>query len=173
MFERTALALLVVITFFAAPVYAQEGAISFKNEFPDPSLTGPPISFVSKLSADEESAVVESTGVGEVSFTLERPTQRLSWRLRYSGLSSPATSISIHGPGTPGVNAGVLFDLAPKGVPKGTAGETQGFVKLTEGELSYLLMDRMYVNIVTEKHTDGEIRGEIDRIRSNPLTAKR
>ena len=30
-------------------------------------------------------------------------------------------------------------------------------------------MDRMYVNIMTEKFKEGEIRGEIERIRSGPV----
>ena len=167
----TALVLLCGTVPTIAPAFAQdglEGAISFRNRFPDPSLTGPPIHFTAKLSADEESSVVESPGAGEMSFVLDRRAMKLSWKMTFTGLTSPAVSAGIHGPGTPGVNSGVLFDLAPKGLKRGTKGVTEGSVTLTDGELSYLLMDRMYVNIMTEKFKEGEIRGEIERIRSGP-----
>jgi hypothetical protein len=122
---------------------------------------GPPITFYADLSADEESAVTESPGTGHVAFTLDRKTLRLSWKLTYTALTSPPTSASIHGPQTPGGNAGVVVDLAPKGVKNPLEGSTI----LTEGALEYLLTGRLYVNVFTTKYKEGELRGQIMRRR--------
>jgi hypothetical protein len=143
-----------------------EGAISFTHKHEDPSLNGPPITFIADLSADEQSAVVHSPGSGKAEFTLDRQTLKLSWKLNFSGLTSPALGAAIHGPGTPGVNAGVMFDLAPKGLARSTSGQTTGSVVLTDGELKYLLMGWMYVNVTSEKYKDGELRGTLKRVRA-------
>jgi hypothetical protein len=36
---------------------------------------------------------------------------------------------------------------------------------LADGQLKYLLNSRMYVNITTGKYRDGEIRGQLQRMR--------
>ncbi len=148
-----------------------EGAISYTHNYPDPSLNGPPIAFAAHLSADEQPAVVISPGVGTVDFTIERETMTLSWKLKFSGLTSPTTGANIHGPGRPGVNAGALYDLAPEGLSKKTSGEAEGSVILTDGDLINLLMGRMYVNITSEEYEDGELRATIRRLRSVPVAA--
>lgn len=127
----------------------------------DPSLGGPPIKFKATLSADEQSAPTESPGSGVVDFVLERSTQELSWTLVFDNLTSQVTGAHIHGPQTPGGNAGVLIDLAPEG-PKSPA---QGSLVLNDGLLEYLLTGRMYVNVHSTKYPVGELRGQIMRLR--------
>lgn len=127
----------------------------------DPSLSGPPIKFLAALSADEQSAPTESPGTGTVEFVLDRPTQELSWTMVFEDLTSTATGAHIHGPQTPGGNAGVLIDLAPEGLKSPVTGS---FV-LNDGLLEYLLTGRMYVNIHSTKYPVGELRGQIMRQR--------
>jgi hypothetical protein len=122
---------------------------------------GPPIIFYADLSADEESAVTESPGVGRVNFTLERDTLKFTWVLMYRDLTSPPTGAHVHGPQTPGGEAAVLFNMAPDGV----ASPTSGSKMLNEGELAYLMSDRIYVNLHTEKYPAGELRGSIRKQR--------
>lgn len=129
---------------------------------PDPAdIKGPPITFYADLSADEESAVTESPGVGRVDFTLDRATLKLSWLVSFKDLTSTATGVHIHGPQTPGGEAGILIDLAPKGVKAGVTGE----IVLNDGWLSYLVQDRMYVNLHTTRYPGGELRGSIRKAR--------
>ena len=118
---------------------------------------GPPIRFTAVMNADEESAVTHSPGVGRVDFTLDRKGNKLSWKLSFSNLTSPPTEAAIRGPQTPGGEAGVLYNLSPGGVRNGATGSAN----LNEGELNYLVQDRLYVQVLTTKYPAGEIRGQI------------
>ena len=89
--------------------------------------------------------------------TLDRKGNKLSWKLTFSNLTSPATGAGLRGPQTPGGEAGVLYDLSPGGVRSGATGSAN----LNEGELRYLVQDRLYVQILTAKYPAGEIRGQI------------
>ena len=132
------------------------------SSHPDPQDTaGPPINFYADLSADEESAVTESPGKGRVDFVLDRATLKFSWRASFSGITSRATQLYIHGPGTPGGEAGMILDLAPRGIKSPTVGETV----LNEGYLVYLVQDRLYVNLHTARYPAGELRGTIKKAR--------
>jgi hypothetical protein len=128
---------------------------------PDPSLTGPPLRFSAELSPDEESHVTHSPASGRADFTLERETLKLSWQITFRDLTSPPTAANAHGPQTPGGNAGVLFSLGAAPLKSPLAGS----VILTEGQLDYLLTGRVYVNILTTRYPDGELRGQIMRVR--------
>ena len=132
------------------------------NAAPDYAGTeGPPIKFHTALSADEQSAPTTSSGSGVAEFVLDRPTQRLDWIITFDNLTSDAVAAHIHGPQTPGGNAGVIFDLAPNG----TESPLVGSVVLNDGELEYLLTGRLYVNVHTVNYPAGELRGQIMRVR--------
>jgi hypothetical protein len=120
---------------------------------------GPPIHFVAEMSADEQSAYTESQGRARAEFTLDRATLRLSWTLTYAGITSAPLGAAIHGPQSPGGNAGVLIDMGDKNMHS----PLKGSAVLTDGQLEYLLTGRSYVNLRTEKHRLGELRGQIVR----------
>jgi hypothetical protein len=122
---------------------------------------GPPIRFHAILSADEQSAPTESPGVGCAIFVLDRSTLSLEWTVTYSKLLATATAAHVHGPQTPGGNAGVLFDLAPRGMKR----PLKGSVILNDGQLAYLLTGRTYVNLHSSRYPAGELRGHITRLR--------
>jgi hypothetical protein len=143
-----------------SPAKKDDVLCGYFSPIPD-DRSGPPIAFYADLSADEESAVTESPGVGRVDFTLDRATLNFKWTLSYRGLTSPPTAAHIHGPGSPGGEAGILLDLAPKGLSSGVAGTTT----LNDGLLAYLVQDRMYVNLHTTKYPGGELRGQIQKTR--------
>lgn len=133
------------------------------NAAPDYAGTdGPPIKFRATMSADEQSAPTYSPGQGLADFVLDRTTQQLNWTITFKDLTSNAVAAHIHGPQTPGGNAGVIFDLAPNG----TKSPLVGSVVLNDGELEYLLTGRLYVNVHTTKYPAGELRGQVMRVRS-------
>jgi hypothetical protein len=123
---------------------------------------GPPIRFIADLSADEESAVTESPGLGRVDFVLDRRTLKLTWKVTFRNLTTPPTGLHVHGPQTPGGEAGILFDLAP---PRGVRDGVSGAKLLDDGLLGYLLQDRLYVNLQTRKYPGGELRGPVRKAR--------
>jgi hypothetical protein len=125
------------------------------------NVDGPALEFFTDLAADEESAVTDSPGIGHAEFVLDRKTLRLTWKITYSGLTAAPTSISLHGPQTPGGNAGVLLDLAPKGMKS----PLEGAAIINDGQLEYLLTGRIYINLFTTKYKEGELRGQIKRRR--------
>jgi hypothetical protein len=119
-----------------------------------------PVRFFADLSADEQSATTISPGSGRADFSLDRETLRLSWRVTYSKMTSPATGAGIHGPQRRGTNAGVQVNLARNGLNS----PLEGSAILTDGQLEYLLAGRMYVNILSVKYPPGELRGQIQRL---------
>ncbi len=119
-----------------------------------------PVRFFALLSAEEQSTTTLSKGAGRADFSLDRDTLRLSWRLSFSGLASPATGAAVHGPQRPGTNAGIQIDLAPKSL----APPLQSSAVLTDAQLEYLLAGRMYVNVRSRRYPAGELRGQIQRV---------
>ena len=122
---------------------------------------GPPIRFRALLSADEQTITTESPGVGCALFVLDRPTLRIEWTVTYKDMTSTATAANVHGPQGVGSNAGVLWDLAPDGMKSPLTGS----IVLNDGQLEYLLTDRVYVNIRSQRYPEGELRGQIRRLR--------
>jgi hypothetical protein len=162
--KRTLFAAALAMSFFALPAYAQTNPPSATCGFfsPNPDDTsGPPVVFYADLSADEQSAVTESPGSGRVDFQLDRATLKLTWTLTFKNLTSPPTGVHIHGPQTPGGEAGILIDMAPGGVKSGVTGSSV----LNDGLLAYLVQDRMYVNLHTTKYPLGELRSPIKKAR--------
>lgn len=123
-----------------------------------------PIYFAATLSADEQSAPTNSDGTGKAIFKLDRDTLTFEWTVTYQGLTSAITGAHIHGPQRPGTNAGILIDLAPQGLTS----PIKGSFVLNDGLLEYLLAGRFYVNLHTTKYKDGELRGQIGRLRQPP-----
>ena len=122
------------------------------------------IRYACNLSADEESAEVYSDGTGRAEFALERATLKLSWKVTYDKLSGPALSVGVYGPDRPGGNAGLLINLVNKGAPKSPV---VGSKILNDGELQYYVTGRVYMNIMTAKYKDGEVRCQITRLRDS------
>jgi hypothetical protein len=78
----------------------------------------------------------------------------------WSGLTAPATASHIHGPGAPGVNAGVIFGFT--GVPSATAGAIPEQVfSITPAQVADLFNGLDYMNVHTATFPGGEIRGQL------------
>lgn len=120
-----------------------------------------PLSLTAFLAgAAERPTPVATDGTGTATLTLTRGT--LTFNIEYVGLGGPAIMAHIHGAATAAGTGGIIIDLAPfhAGV-FGTSGTFAGSVPLTPEQKAVLLGGLSYVNIHTDAHQDGEIRGQI------------
>jgi len=115
-----------------------------------------PLHIVATMNGASEVPAVPGNGTATASLTLIGT--RLFYSITYSGLSSPASAMHIHGPADPTIGAGVLIGLT---TPTGTNGTVSGSVTLTPQILAYLLAGQTYLNIHTANNGGGEIRGQI------------
>lgn len=113
------------------------------------------------LNGDNERPnAVASSGGGTALFLLAG--DQLTIQVNYQGLSGPATLAHIHGPADSDNAAGVMVDLAPlNGGAFGVSGTLAGTVTLTPDQLVALASGLTYVNVHTDAHKPGEIRGQI------------
>jgi len=127
------------------------------------------IFYVATITDNEHSVPTESPGKGVAEFRLERATLKLSWKITYQGLTSKPLSIGLYGPENVGANAGLVVDLGTNGLKS----PITGTAILSDGVLSYLVTGRTYVNLHTARYKDGELRGQVRRIRApkNPPSA--
>jgi hypothetical protein len=109
------------------------------------------------LAAAAEVPPNDSPATGTVTVTFDTGTKKLTWQGSYSGLSGPATAGHFHGPADPGKNAGVAVPITPNTSP------LQGSADLTDAQAADLMAGKWYVNIHTEAHKGGEIRGQITK----------
>jgi plastocyanin len=124
-----------------------------------PQIIGIPMT-TSMTGAAERPDPVTTDAVGTGLFRLEG--NQLTFNVRYEGLSGAATAAHIHGPATADEAAGVLIDLAPfHGGAFGTSGRLSGQVPLTEEHRDFVLQGKTYVNVHTQEHSAGELRGQI------------
>ena len=114
------------------------------------------IHLTAALSGAKEVPPTTSKGTGTLAATYDTKTMKLSWSLPYSGLTGPATAAHFHGPAKPGKNAPVLMPLT--NVEKSPI---TGSATLTKAQAKDLLNGDVYVNIHTNAHKPGEIRGQV------------
>ena len=113
----------------------------------------PPVEFHAALDGTHEVPPVQTEGKGRLGATLDRSTKVLTYTVTYQGLTGPATAAHFHGPADPGSNAGIVLPLQATSPIKGTA-------TLTDQQMNDLLANKWYVNVHTQAHPDGEIRGQ-------------
>lgn len=97
----------------------------------------------------------DSKATGQGTFNYDTATKMLRWNITYSGLTAAATAGHIHGPAAAGANAGVAIPFPKADSP------IAGSATLTDAQAADLVAGRMYVNIHTAAHPNGEIRGQI------------
>lgn len=119
----------------------------------------PKTDFRATLNGAQEVPPTDTKGTGYFAAVYRPSTKVLEYRLNVVGLSGPVTMAYLHGPAAPGENA---QPVAPVNVPFYADRSTiDDGVTLTEGQAAEVLAGRWYVNVMTEKFPDGEIRGQI------------
>ena len=115
------------------------------------------VNFKADLKGAEEVPPVTGPGKGSLTASYDTDSKRLAWKGDYSGLSGPVTAAHFHGPAEAGKNAGVAVPITPNTSP------FEGSATLTDAQASDLMAGRWYVNIHTDAHKAGEIRGQMTK----------
>jgi CHRD domain len=136
------------------------------------------ISFKAELTGSNEVPANDSKGTGTVTATYDTASKKLTWKGEYSGLTGPTTMAHFHGPAEPfelisgemggtnldpswqhphqlGTNADVTVVITPITSP------FEGSATLTDAQAAELIAGQWYVNIHTDTHPGGEIRGSV------------
>lgn len=123
----------------------------------EPNL--PKTEFRADLSGAREVPVTDSKGTGYFTAVYRPSTKVLEYRINLVGLSGPVRQAGLYGPAAPDQNA---VQVVPIDVPFYADRSTvNDGVTLTPQQASEVLAGRWYVNVMTEKYPDGEIRGQI------------
>lgn len=136
------------LTFIGLSVFAVSALI--------PAAMAETMNFTAALEGSEEVPPVETSSEGTAEVTYDTETKTLNWSVTYSDLSGPATGAHFHGPAEPGTNAGVALPI-----PEPLDSPLEGEAELTEEQASQLTGGQWYLNIHTNNHPDGEIRGQV------------
>ena len=106
--------------------------------------------------SSEVPAIVDSKGSGTLTATYDTLTKKLTYILAWKDLTGPATAAHFHGPADAKANAGVAV---PINVQIGNP--VNGGADLTDAQAADLAAGKWYVNVHTEAHKGGEIRGQV------------
>ena len=124
-----------------------------------------PVTVRAVLSGAQENPPVGTGGRGAASVTVQPGGAAMTFTLEVSALSN-ITAAHIHS-GTPGVNGPILFTLSPGPFASPlsgtlTASDFDESAGMTFAEAVRAIREgRTYVNVHTERHPDGEIRGHL------------
>jgi hypothetical protein len=132
-------------------------AISAAILFASPALADM-VKMKATLDGAQQNPPITTKGKGTAALTFDTATKKLSWTVKYSGLSGPAMAGHIHGPAATGENAGVMIPFKGK-----LKSPIKGSATLTDAQATDLMAGKYYVNIHTAANKDGEIRGQIEK----------
>ncbi len=117
------------------------------------------VSFQVPLSGAQCVPPVDTGGTGTADLAFDPATRVVTWKIPYSGLSSPATMAHFHGPAKQGANGPVVIWLTTQGSPP--ANPITGSATLTAEQAQQLSAGMWYINVHTQSHPAGEIRGQV------------
>lgn len=109
--------------------------------------------FKADLKGATEVPATDSMGAGTADVTVDTKAKKLSWKVKYQGLTGEPTAAHFHGPAKAGENAPPVVDIS--------GNIEQGSNDITDAQWAELKKGRWYINIHTEKFPDGEIRGQV------------
>ncbi len=117
-----------------------------------------PASFTVQLTGAQQVPPVQTSGTGTANITYDPSTQKVTWNITYSGLSSAATMAHFHD-GAAGKNGPVVIWLSKRGAP--AASPITGEATLTAAQAQQFLAGDWYINVHSQDHPAGEIRGQV------------
>jgi CHRD domain len=111
--------------------------------------------FKANLAASSEVPANDSKGTGVANVSYDAASKTMTWSVTFSALTGSATAAHFHGPADVGANAGVAVPIP------GSASPMAGEATLTDEQAADLVAEKWYVNVHTDAHKDGEIRGQM------------
>ncbi len=117
------------------------------------------ISFKVPLTGAQCVPPVDTTGSGTAELTYDPATRVVTWNIAYTGLSSPTTMAHFHGPAAEGKNAPPVIWLSTQGSPP--TNPIKGSATLTPDQAKQFSAGEWYINVHSEAHPAGEIRGQV------------
>ncbi|WHZ11428.1 MAG: hypothetical protein OJF60_001867 [Burkholderiaceae bacterium] len=118
-----------------------------------------PVSFEVPLTGAQQVPPVQTSGSGSAALTYDPATRVVTWKISFSGLSSPATMAHFHGPAAAGKNASPKVWISQKG--SDPTSPMTGQATLSPDEAKMFEAGDMYINVHTKDHPTGEIRGQV------------
>lgn len=115
--------------------------------------------FEASLSGAQEVPANASAGTGMAEVQHDPATNKIRWKVTYSGLSGPVTGGHIHGPAAAGANAGILVPFTGDLNKSPITGEAT----ITPTQFGDLAAGLWYVNLHTAQSPGGEIRGQLKK----------
>lgn len=120
---------------------------------------GAPVSFKVPLSGGQEVPSVFPAGAATADLTYDPVTRVVTWTLTYTALSGPITVVQFHGPAQPSKNAPPEIALVKQG--SSVENPITGQTTLTLDQARQFADGEWYINIDTQNHPEGEVRGQI------------
>jgi CHRD domain len=118
-----------------------------------------PVTFKVALTGAQEVPPVQSPGAGTVDITYDPSTRVVTWTVTSDGLSGPMTMAHIHGPAAEGKNGPVVIWLSKQGTS--AVSPISGQATLTPEQAQQFAAGEWYINVHTQAHPAGEIRGQL------------
>lgn len=115
--------------------------------------------FKGDLTGGAESPPSMSKGSGSIEVTLDPASRKITWKGHYQGLQGQETQAHFHGPAKPGENAGPQLPV------KAAGGKFEGQATLDAQQVRQIEDGKWYFNVHTSKHPEGELRGQLKRVR--------
>lgn len=135
-FARVSTALLTVaFTGLLSPAFAEE--LKFKAE----------------LNGANQVPPVDTAATGTADVTVDTTAMTVAWTITAEGLSGDPTAAHFHGPATAEESAPPVIDISQNW--------QEGSAPITQEQLDMIRNGMTYINIHTEQHPDGEIRGQV------------
>ncbi len=111
------------------------------------------------LTGAQQVPPVETPAKGSADLTYDPATRVLTWTVTYSGLSAPATMAHFHGPAAAGKNGPVAIWISVKDASVNSP--VKGQATLTQEQAQQFSAGEWYINVHTQAHPGGEIRGQV------------
>jgi len=118
-----------------------------------------PVSFKVPLSGGQEVPPVFPAGAATADLTYDPVTRVVTWALSYTALSSPITAAQFHGPAQPSKVAPPEVAMVKQGSP--IENPITGQATLAPDQARQFADGEWYINIDTQNHPEGEVRGQI------------
>ena len=94
-----------------------------------------------------------SSGKGDLSGSVDTDTNKVTYKITYSGLTGKVVAAHFHGSAAPGQNAPPMLPIP--------APYDSGTLQANDATVKALLAGLTYVNLHTEKYPGGEIRAQV------------